>query len=62
MAEESFAKATQLDPWNVDYWMSLGHLYKRQGLKLRARKQFEEALKLVPNSPEVLRELKALRG
>ena len=62
MAEENYSKATQLDPWNVEYWISLGRLYKRQGLKLRARKQFEEALKLVPNSPDVLRELKGVGG
>ena len=44
----------QLDPWNADYWISLGRFYKRRGLKLRARKQFEEALKLVPERAEVL--------
>jgi hypothetical protein len=60
MAEENYSKATELDPWNAEYWMSLGRLYKKQGLRLRARKQFEEALKLVPNSAEVLRELKGL--
>lgn len=60
MAEENYAKATELDPWNAEYWMSLGRLYKRQGLSLRARKQFEEALKLVPNNSEILEELKSL--
>ncbi len=60
MAEENYTKATELDPWNAEYWMSLGRLYKKQGLRLRARKQFEEALKLVPNHPEVLTELKSV--
>ena len=45
MAEENLTKATELDPWNPEYWISLGRLYKRRGLKLRARRQFEEALK-----------------
>jgi len=60
MAEENYTKATELDPWNPEYWISLGRLYKKQGLKLRARKQFEEALKLVPNHPDVLSELKGV--
>jgi tetratricopeptide (TPR) repeat protein len=57
MAEDNYTKATQLDPWNPEYWLSLGRLYKRQGLKLRAKKQFEEALKLLPNNAEILDEL-----
>ena len=51
MAEENYTRATQLDPWNAGYWVSLGRFYKKRGLKLRAKKQFEEALKLVPNKP-----------
>jgi len=30
-------------------------------MKLRAKRQFQEALKLVPNSVDLLRELDALR-
>ena len=60
MAEENYAKATRLDPWNPNYWVSLGRLYKKRGMKLRARKQFEEALKLVPNKPEIMNELASL--
>jgi Flp pilus assembly protein TadD len=29
-------------------------------MKLRARKNYEEALKLVPNKPEILKELASL--
>jgi tetratricopeptide (TPR) repeat protein len=61
MAEENFTKATELDPWNPEYWISLGRLYKKRGLKLRAKRQFQEALKLIPNSVELIRELDALR-
>ena len=59
-AEQNFTKATELDPWNAAYWISLGRFYKKRGLKLRARKQFEEALKLVPEHPEAESELAAL--
>jgi tetratricopeptide (TPR) repeat protein len=57
MAEENYRRATQLDPWNANYWLSLGRLYKRRGMRLRARRNFEEALKLTPGMPEILEEL-----
>jgi tetratricopeptide (TPR) repeat protein len=60
MAEANYVTATRLDPWNWHYWVCLGRLYKKRGMKLRARKQFEEALKLVPNKNEVLNELTGL--
>lgn len=59
-AEQNFLKSTELDPWNAEYRMTLGRLYRRQGLNLRARKQFEEALAIVPGHEEASAELKAL--
>ncbi|HXV75596.1 MAG TPA: DUF4388 domain-containing protein [Candidatus Polarisedimenticolaceae bacterium] len=61
MAEQNYTKATELDPWNAQYWISLGRFYKRRGLHLRARRQFEEALRLVPEHEEATKELAALR-
>jgi tetratricopeptide (TPR) repeat protein len=60
MAEQNYAKATELDPWNVDYWMSLGRFYKKRGMTLRARKQFEAALKLSPSHQEAVEELESM--
>jgi len=60
MAEENYQRATQLDPWNPDYWVCLGRLYRRRGLLIRARKQFEEALRLGPQRHEIQQELAAL--
>ncbi len=60
-AEQNYTKATQLDPWNANYWVSLGRFYKKRGLKLRARKQFEEALKLAPDHEEAAQEMANLR-
>jgi tetratricopeptide (TPR) repeat protein len=57
MAEQNYIKAAELDPWNADYMVSLGKFYKRRGLKLRARKQFELALQTVPNLPAAREEL-----
>ena len=61
MAEQNYSKATELDPWNPEYWLSLGRFYKKRGLGLRARRQFEEALKLVPEHEEATREMETLR-
>jgi len=61
MAEQNYTKATQLDPWNAEYWVNLGRFYKKRGLSLRARRQFEEALKIVPEHEEATKELETLR-
>lgn len=61
MAEQNFVKATQLDPWNAEYRMTLGKFYKNRGLKLRARKQFEEVLQIAPAHEVAMRELETLR-
>jgi tetratricopeptide (TPR) repeat protein len=60
MAEQSFVKAAELDPWNAEYRVGLGRFYKRRGLKLRAKRQFEEALTVVPDHAAALEELKTL--
>jgi hypothetical protein len=59
-AEQNYLKATQLDSWNAEYLVSLGRFYKRRGLKLRARKQFEQALQLVPAHAAAIQELETL--
>ena len=43
-AERDFLKAIELEPWNPEGFLGLGLLYKKEGLLLRARKQFEKAL------------------
>jgi hypothetical protein len=57
LAEQNYVKAAELDPWNADYLVSLGRFYKRRGLMLRARKQFERALETVPGHPAAAEEL-----
>ena len=51
------AEVTTLDPWNADYAILLGQLYKKQGLKRRAQRQFERALELQPGHPKASEEL-----
>lgn len=45
-AERDFLKAIELEAWNPEGFVGLGMLYKREGLLLRARKQFERALEI----------------
>jgi len=59
-AEQNYTKACELDQWNAEYRLSLGRFYKKRGLKLRARRQFEEALKLAPEHHDATVELKSL--
>ena len=59
-AEQNYAEAARLDEWNAEYRIALGRLYKRQGLKLRARKQFEDALTLAPTHELAIKELSSL--
>jgi tetratricopeptide (TPR) repeat protein len=60
MAEQNYVEAARLDQWNAEYRISLGRFYKRRGLKLRARKQFEEALTLAPTHEVALKELESV--
>ncbi len=59
-AEQNYTRAAELFPWNAEYRMSLGRFYKTRGLKLRARRQFQEALKLAPEHHDATLELKSL--
>lgn len=60
LAEESYLKAVEIDPWNAEYLVALGLLYKSQGLGLRARKQFERALEILPHHVRAREELRGL--
>lgn len=48
MAEDAFKRACEIDPWNAEYHVALGNFYKEQGLEIRARKQYEKALEILP--------------
>jgi hypothetical protein len=60
LAEQNYVEAARLDQWNAEYRITLGRFYKRRGLKLRARKQFEEALTLAPTHEVALKELQSV--
>jgi curved DNA-binding protein CbpA len=56
-AEKNFIKATKLEPWNAEAFAGLGLLYKREGLHIKAKKQFERALQIDPDHRIAKKEL-----
>jgi hypothetical protein len=51
-AAESFQRALSLDPNKVDALISLGDLYKGEGLTSRAQSCYEDALKIEPENQQ----------
>ena len=60
-AAESFQRALSIDPNNVDALISLGDLYKSEGLVSRAQTCYEDALKISPENQQAESRLKAIR-
>jgi tetratricopeptide (TPR) repeat protein len=60
-AEEAYTRATELDPLNAEFFVSLGNFYRDQGMGTRARKMYEKALELLPSHIVAAKELRALR-
>lgn len=48
-AREICEKAVEMEPYDVDNYVNLGMVYRKAGLEIRARKQFEKALRWDPN-------------
>ncbi len=57
-AEKNFIRATKLEPWNAEAFVGLGVLYRREGLHIKAKKQFERALQIDPDHKIAKRELR----
>ncbi|HEV7429175.1 MAG TPA: tetratricopeptide repeat protein [Thermoanaerobaculia bacterium] len=60
-AAESFQRALSLDPNSVDALISLGDLYRTQGLISRAQSCYEDVLKIAPDHPEAKSRLAGIR-
>jgi len=56
-AEHNFKKAIELESWNAEPYVGLGMFYKKEGLKVKASKQFEKALAIDPDHKIALREM-----
>jgi TolA-binding protein len=60
-AAESYQRALSIDPNNVDALISLGDLYKLEGLASRAQSCYEDVLKISPENPEAKSRLAAFK-
>jgi hypothetical protein len=60
-AAESFQRALSLDPNSVEVLISLGDLYRTEGLISRAQSCYEDVLKLAPDHPEAKSRLAGIR-
>ncbi|HEX9188622.1 MAG TPA: DnaJ domain-containing protein [Vicinamibacteria bacterium] len=54
-AVQALERATQLEPRNAQAFADLAAVLARQGLKLRAQKAVETALRLAPRDPRIAR-------
>lgn len=60
-AAESFQRALSVDPNHIDALISLGDLYKGEGLVSRAQTCYEDALKIAPDNQQAKSRLGALK-
>lgn len=60
-AAESFQRALSIDPANIEAMISLGDLYKTQGMISRAQTCYEDVLKIAPENQQALSRLQALK-
>lgn len=60
-AAESFQRALSLDPNNAEAMISLGDLYKTEGMISRAQTCYEDVLKIAPENQQAAMRLKGLK-
>ena len=60
-AVELFNQAMQKDPTSPEPHLELGALYSRTGMLVRAKRVYENALKQLPNHPELQRRFAQVR-
>jgi len=60
-AAESFQKALSIDPNNIEAMISLGDLYRSEGMASRAQACYEDALKISPENQQAQSRLKAMK-
>ncbi len=56
-SEKNFLHSIQLESWNAEGSVGLGMLYKKEGLLIKAKKQFEKAISIDPEHRIAQREM-----
>lgn len=60
-AAESFQRALSIDPNHTDAMISLGDLYRSEGLATRAQTCYEDVLKIAPDNQQAQNRLKGMQ-
>lgn len=60
-AAESFQRALSIDPENVEVMISLGDLYKSEGMASRAQTCYEDVLKIAPDNQQAKSRLQGMK-
>jgi curved DNA-binding protein CbpA len=61
-AEKALNHALKIDPFNPEYIAELGHIYLKLGFKLRAKSNFEKAVKFDPSNKRATEGLRKIRN
>ncbi len=61
-SEENFLNSIRFESWNAEGYVGLGMLYKKEGLLIKSKKQFEKALSIDPDHKIAQREMNGLVG
>ncbi len=56
-SERNFLNSIQFESWNAEGYVGLGMLYKKEGLLIKAKKQFEKAINIDPDHRIARREM-----
>ncbi len=56
-SEKNYLHSIQLESWNAEGYVGLGMLYKKEGLLIKAKKQFEKAISIDPDHRIAQREM-----
>lgn len=56
-SEKNFLNSIRFESWNAEGHVGLGMLYKKEGLLIKAKKQFEKAINIDPDHRIAKREM-----
>src|SRR5438093_2981895 len=56
-AEQCLLKAAEIDPWNAEHFVHLGHFYRAHNLLRKAKRSFQKSVEVMPSHSEAQKAL-----